>query len=196
MSENKNSNFNNIKKSDFSKDDAYKNLERVNNWISNVDNKISFALAFISALIGVFFTSNNIKDCINIITDINSKHKSIIISIISFIFAIMILLFALRSIWYLLKGLTAKFDIKKYKDKGIILDSNLFWGVIANKNFIEFNNKLEKLTETALLKDINSQTYINSVICNDKFTNYNAGLLNIKITVVFFIIFQLMGYIK
>lgn len=40
----------------FEKEDAYRSLEMVNTWISNLDTKVSFALALVGVLTGVIFS--------------------------------------------------------------------------------------------------------------------------------------------
>lgn len=194
MSEN--NNLNNSKMG-FTKDDAYKNLERVNFWIGNADSKISFVLAFIIALLGLLFTSSKTTDyiqkCVETVSTISIK---MILPIASLLVLFFMLFYIFSGIKYLLKGLTASINIEEYKESGIIFKSNIFWGAILTKKFNEFNKELENQTEDMLLKDINSQTYINSIICNDKFKNYNKGIHNIEIAVICFIIFQVLSYIK
>ena len=50
----------------YSREDAYQSLEMVNSWINNVDNKISYALAFIGVLIGFVFIQDTPKTIENI----------------------------------------------------------------------------------------------------------------------------------
>ena len=56
------------------KDNAYKNLEIINEWINNSDNKTSVALDLIGILLTILFTTRNLFEKITkIISSIFSK---------------------------------------------------------------------------------------------------------------------------
>lgn len=175
----------------FSKDDAYRNLERVNYFISSADTKTSFVLAFVGVIMLAFFTSGMIDEGFTSFLAIVSKLKLsdlkgafvvlTAISIPGFIF------FLVKGTFRLIAALTAKIDPHEFKNQNLVLSSNLFLGSIAAKRFDEFSSELDALSSDELAKDINSQTFINAKICNLKFQNYNLGLKNIRLTIVFFV---------
>jgi hypothetical protein len=184
----------------FTKEDAYKNLERVNYWLGNGDSKISFALAFIGILIGILFTSEEITEYVqNSISTIGSfslKDFKMILSIIFILVFIAMFYFTVKGVIYLLRGLKASFDIEKYKQDKVVLDSKLFWAAISSKKFKDFHSNLSKLSDDELIKDINSQTYINSVICTKKYRNYNIGITNIKWAIILFVVLKIIIIFK
>lgn len=45
--------------SDYTKDDSYKTLQTINTWISNIDTKVSFTLAFIGVISTLILNQNN-----------------------------------------------------------------------------------------------------------------------------------------
>lgn len=169
------------------KENAYKKLEIVNFWIENIDNKISFILAFIGIFIGFIIskgTPNAFKNISNVaIKDILTLNFGQIFSVL---LVISMYLMAISCLILLLLALKGRIDGKIYKEHKLKTVSLLFFGSIANMNYSSYKEKCEKESEKELINDINSQIYINSKICDYKFKLYN---LSIKLLISSFIIF-------
>ncbi len=169
------------------KEDSFKKLELVNFWISNIDNKISFILAFVGVFIG-FVISKGLpyifKDISNIaIKDIITLNFGQVISIFMLV---AMYLSAISCLILLLLALIGRIDSKVYKEHKLKTNSLLFFGSIANMNYSSYKEKCEKESKGQLINDINSQIYINSKICDYKFKLYNYS---IKLLISSFIIF-------
>lgn len=175
----------------FSKEDSYKNLERVNYWISNCDSKISFMLAFIGALLTISLTSSLFTDSLKILI-FNIKaisfysFRSLIVCFMS-LSLISSLYFIIQAVNNFIYGLRAKVDSKLFTKSQLVTDSNLFFGSISQKSFIDYESRLWRLSEEEILKDIDSQTYINSKICTEKFAFYNTGLNHLKLSIISYV---------
>lgn len=185
----------------FDKQDAYKNLERVNFWIGNIDTKTSFLLAFIGIIAGLYFANSKfieaiiiaIKELIILAGSITTDFR-LLISLFLIVGMILLILFLILTLINLIAVITARIDPSEYEKKNVIGNSKLFWGTIAvNKGdyknipenkFPDFLNSVNIMTDQELFEDINSQTYINSMICKKKFAYYNKGIKWLKISAI------------
>ena len=183
----------------FDKQDAYKNLERVNFWIGNSDTKTSFLLAFIGIIVGFSISNSKFIDSIIIaIKEINEQFCSFdfdvkfSLSITLILGVIIFILFLGLTLVNLLSVITSRVNPTEdeLSKKRVISNSNLFFGTIAvNKgeyasipenNFEEYLERINNLAEENLYDDINSQVYINSMICKKKFSFYLKGIKWLK----------------
>ncbi|QPA33390.1 hypothetical protein [Thermaerobacillus caldiproteolyticus] len=162
----------------FNKDDAYKNLDRVNLWIQNCDSKTSYVLAFVGIFVTVFFTSDMVEDglkaFIEVIKDISIKDFKIFVAFITLVIFSLFVFFLIRGTLSLFNSLTATIQ------DPLAENSNLFFGSISKKEYEQFTNELSTIGVTELLDEINAQTYVNSKICTKKFKCYGIGIKNIK----------------
>lgn len=173
-------------------DDSYNHseiLSRINTWISNCDSKISFALVFAGALLGFFFTSNIIHDSLfQVVNNVLILTKKELLSLIAIIILVFFSISLLLSIWYLFKGLKGKINIENYKQYGLEEESLLFFGTIKSMKYKDFKDKVKNIEEDDLKNDYLSQIHVNSIICNQKFINYNKGLKFLLFSVILFVL--------
>lgn len=164
-------------------DDKYKNLDRVINWVSNCDNKVSYLLTLQGIILTIIFTSNY-ATCI---TDTFSYDFTLVDfgwkSILRFFEGLCLYSFLtliLMSLYNAYLTLRARLDPKIYAENGLSTNSVLFFETIANRKFIDFVTDQQNTTNTAntnqLDNDIDSQIFINSKICQLKFKHYNLTL--------------------
>ncbi len=154
------------------KDDIYKNLENINSWINNSDTKASIVLGLNGVILSIIFTNDIfIFKYIDIFKNVFKNINFSDILYISFtISAIAILIFGL---YKLIKVLMPTLKISLNSSKS----SHTYFGEIANfDSCSEFIASLNELSEEDVIDDLLSQVYINSVICNNKFTNFKIGL--------------------
>ncbi|GAB1804411.1 hypothetical protein [Priestia megaterium] len=182
----------------YTKDDSYKNLDRVNLWISNCDSKASFVLAFLGIFIGVFFTSDFIYDNLKALGNTFLKFEfSDFTGFISLISLISLLIFIVKFIQagkYTLGALTASIDPDEYSSMGVKVDSNLHFLSIDKKGFNTHFQEVQNLNdEKDLIRDIESQVAINSRIANRKFSNYKNGIVYSKQSLLYFVVFLLLS---
>ncbi len=153
------------------KDNAYKNLEIINEWINNSDNKTSVALGLIGILLTILFTTRNLFEKITqIISSIFSKIDfSDILFLI--IFAISICFFV-YGMWSLIKVL-----IPTLKMKVCNIKSYLFFGSIAQySSYEQYKNDVLNANIDDVIDDLLNQVYQNSIICNNKYKNFTVGI--------------------
>lgn len=176
-------------KNKYTKEDAYTNLENINNWINNSDTKASIILALIGVILSILLTNdmllNKYVDLFKVvIKDINFSDFLYIIFVL--ISLILLFLGLYRLIKVLIPTLKAKIDSNK--------PSHTYFGSISNfSSSIEFKESLKKTTEEELMDDILNQVYINSVICNNKFNNFKNGLKYSFVGLVSVIILFIIG---
>lgn len=170
------------------KEDLYKNLETINSWINNVDTKISFALTFASVILG-YILLNGMPKAFNkffIITKLEELNGGDILSVL---LIIVLYVCNLLSIIFFLFGLRSK------TNNASSSNSNIFFGTISKRSYIEFKRDISNMKEKELKNQIKEQIFINSGICNKKFQNYTKGinLLIVSFVLCFVcIIFQML----
>ncbi|MGG3691775.1 Pycsar system effector family protein [Heyndrickxia ginsengihumi] len=176
------------------KEEAVQTLERINFWISNCDTKISFSLAFAGILLGGFFSSGIITGSLNKLMkglkeiDKDTPYLKIQYLEITTVVLVVFIIFIIVSLTYLFRGKKGSIDTGVYNEADLSKDSTLFFGTIQNKSFIAFKNSVIGIKKDELVNDYLSQVYINSKICNRKFTLYNKGVNWLIASTIAFII--------
>ncbi|MER0139994.1 DUF5706 domain-containing protein [Bacillus safensis subsp. safensis] len=176
------------------KEEAVQTLERINFWISNCDTKISFSLAFAGILLGGFFSSGIITGSLNKLMkglkeiDKDTPYLKIQYLEITTVVLVMFIILMIVSLTYLFRGKKGSIDTGVYNEADLSKDSTLFFGTIQNKSFNGFKNSMIGIKKDELVNDYLSQVYINSKICNRKFTLYNKGVNWLIASTIVFII--------
>jgi hypothetical protein len=161
------------------KEDKYKNLERVNSWVSNCDSKVSYLLTLQGVVLTILFTSSYSSCVLSTFSYKFSLQSFGWASVFRFtegLFMYAFFVFIFLSLYNTYKTLKARLDPKVYKESGLITNSFLFFDTNAKRTFKDFVEGQDKLTEKELFDDIDSQVFINSKICQIKFKHYNLTL--------------------
>lgn len=176
------------------KEEAVQTLERINFWVSNCDTKISFSLAFAGILLGGFFSSGIITGSLNKLMkglkeiDKDTPYLKIQYLEITAVVLVVFIILMIVSLTYFFRGKKGSIDTGVYNEAELSKDSTLFFGTIQNKSFIAYKNSMIGIKKDELLNDSLSQVYINSKICNRKFTLYNKGVNWLIASTIAFII--------
>ncbi len=158
-------------KNKVTKEDLYKNLDVINQWINNSDNKASIILGLVGILLTIIFTTGNITSQTTKIMKelfLNTNFSDILY-----------LIFFLGSICVGILGLCdlIKVLIPTLKMKTNKIKSYMFFGSIAcYTSFNEYKEDLLKSTEEDVFEDLLNQVYQNSIICNKKYENFAKGI--------------------
>ena len=129
----------------------------------------------------------SIEDAYKILDNINTwivnsdTKASIILGLIGVLF--------INGIYNLILVLIPKLKINNNNKKSILY----FGSICSFESVNEFKHKVYHTKKTELLDDLLNQVYINSGICAKKFNNYNAGLRNIIIGILVFLVFYILG---
>lgn len=178
----------------YNKEDVYKNLDNIISWINNSEVKASIALGLFGVIITVLFTNDSLikkyADLFKeVIKNVNFSDVLYILFIILSIGTIFLGLYKLIKV--LIPTLQTKFNLKK--------PSHIYFGSIANFNSsLEFKESLNDTTEEELMDDLLNQVYINSIICMNKFNNFQIGLkfsLSGFLLLIFLIIIGIIVYL-
>jgi len=151
-------------------------LDRTTAWIENCDTKASIILGGIGVIFGILLASDYVKKIIEIFNNMICN-----IGLCSWIY-IVVSVFSISTFiigtLFLIRVLIPKKNPELFKEKGVIVDSVIFFQSIAkNKTFQEYKSKVLDYTDENLCDDIISQIYICSNICDKKFDNYKKGLI-------------------
>ena len=165
----------------FEKEDAYKSLDIVNNWISSMDNKTSVLLAYIGVLIG-FVVS---KGTPSILSDVCKTSLSFIVA---FKLVSVVLLYTTIAASVMLLFWALKARVKDFNEK----HSLLFFGEISKLKLNDYKSKILNRTEEDLIKDILEQIHTNSMICTKKARLYNHGLVATLISTGLYVVCVLL----
>ena len=154
-----------------------RNLDRVNMWIGNCDQKAGLLLGFLGVAATLFITSDVVGKLRNTLIapfiaywrdDVGSFNLLRCLLAVCLLIGAVCIFIALMN---LLFCLMAKTDYSKFKQLGMKEKSRLFFGHIASMTYDEFS-----LEDNDQLNDLRSQTYTNACICDSKFKHYNVAL--------------------
>ena len=145
-------------------------------------------------IITVLFTNDSIiKKYTDLLKEvIKNINFSDVLYILFIVLSIGIIFWGLyKLIKVLIPTLQTKFNLKK--------PSHIYFGSIANFNSsVEFKKSLNDTTEEELIDDLLNQVYINSIICINKFKNFQIGLkfsLSGFLLLIFLIIIGIIVYL-
>lgn len=173
-----------MRKTEFSKSDAFKTLDTINMWIGNCDTKASIILASIGIVFTLLFDSK-LFDVIKtaLMAGINFNNT------LGFLYSILVyssLLSVLLGLVFFVITITPKIVLTQ-KSKKIIgnkvvtneeeFNSFMFYGSIAQKTLSEYCQQIEAVTEDKIMKDLCFQINAAAAICNSKFNNLKRGVL-------------------
>lgn len=155
----------------YTKEDAYKTLGMINDWISRADTKTSILMGFISLLVG--FTIK-VFDGVNYISQ--SDKVDFVVVVVAILTAMYIIL-AILAIMFSCMSLMARINLKKYtKKQGINLKSAFYFNSIVQMGYKDFINETSNKSENDIIKDLISQILINSYIAQKKHKYFNLSL--------------------
>lgn len=146
-------------------ENLWNSFDNVNSWIRNCDSKNTILFGFIGAL-GLFFISDFMI----------SK------SILSNLFFILFLVTYILSIFYLIKSTFPDID-KTY-------NSNLFFGSISGKSFVEFDREISS-SEYSLEDDLKQQIHTNSKIATKKFSNFRKAFSYLILSLITYLFYKI-----
>lgn len=175
-------------------DKSIKKLEIVIQWISNVDTKSSFVLAFYGIMTTIMFASDIGNRIINTLSyipaqDINGESIKLFIALA---IVILLLISILITFYFIFQTLKGRLNPNVYQQHGLRTDSNLFFGTVASKSYSKFEEQTNAENDNDFLNDVNSQVFINSNIVNRKFKLYNRSLIWLIISFLLFLIFMII----
>lgn len=150
----------------YTKDDAYRTLNIINEWIRSSDTKTSILLGFISLLLGFTLT------VFNGITYIKELEKVNFLAVVIVLLLIVYILAAAVAVVCCCLSLIARLKTNKIQSSSIF-----YFGHIANSTKEDYMSKTSKTTEADILKDIKNQIVINSRIAKRKFQHFNHALI-------------------
>ena len=155
-------------------DANYKNLERVNSWIANADNKASIIFAFNGILL------------IYLLTNVSQVKTIISARCLGFI-ELLMCLFLLLYAFFLFISVYKSFNVI-FPDIKERLPSPFFFGTIANIKLEEFKETMRTLDDTKIEEELINQTYINSKIATKKFKNLQSSVKALSLSLIFWFI--------
>ena len=177
-----------INTTSFNAEELKDNLDRVNMWIGNCDQKASFILAIIGVVLGICFTSDSLvfikSEIVSLVISAIDNSTSIsLLTIFEALLLLMLFAFLIMSVFRMIFALRAKTDLKKLSQPGMESNSMLHYQTIANMTYREFCEK-----EVHILNDLRSQFYVNSCICTSKFENYKKGVKCLEWSIILSIV--------
>ena len=173
-----------VNRASFNEQDLKENLDRVNMWISNCDQKASFILAMLGVAITILFTSDFVK---YVRKTIIAPFKTYLCDNIQYVdwlkcavalSLIYVCICVIITFYQLVNSLRAKTDINRFFQQGIERKSMLHYESVANMTYNEFCT-----SEVHIINDLRSQVYINSIICTAKFKHYKKAIKALCCTV-------------
>ena len=173
-------------------EEAKETLERINSWINNCDAKTGTVLALLGVILTLMMTNEGLSACYRIASRaITSRTFSDVLYLIFAFASFSCLVFGL---YMLISVLFASLSSEKYKQAKLETDSRIFFGSIGSTTtYREYWEKFTGMSTEEYMNDLLSQIYINSLIANKKYKNYNKGLKYAIIGFVCFIVMFIIG---
>lgn len=177
-----------INTTSFNEEQLKDNLDRVNMWIGNCDQKASFILAIIGVVLGICFTSDSLvfikSDIVSpVISAIDNSTTISLLTIFEAVLLLTLFSFLIISVFRMIFALRAKTDLQKLSQPGMETNSMLHYQTIANMTYRGFCEN-----EVHILNDLRSQFYVNSCICASKFENYKKGVKCLEWSIILSIV--------
>ena len=151
------------------KEDVYRTLDMINNWINNIDTKVSFALALAGILMGFIF---------NMTLSDNEGTMVLVLTLLLYIANFGALL-------YFVLAITARVDNPNNAQ------SIFFFGSISTFKLVDYIEKTNNITEQEILEDLKEQVHTNSLICNKKVKHFIRGIKFLVATIFLLFIFMI-----
>lgn len=162
----------------YNKEDAYQTLELINFWISNIDTKTSFALAYVAVLMGFAFAHGTPT----VFKEIMDTCPPAMASIFKLILVLALYGASMGATIHLFLAVIAR--VKNDSGK----TSLLFFGAISEMSLNDYKSKILNMDDKDITKDLLEQVHTNSKICTRKIKRYNSGIVCLIIaTVICFI---------
>lgn len=156
-------------------DHLFKQLDKNDQWIQNVDTKISTILTFLGVFSGFIIAQKDIKQLFELRWELVD-----IFALVLFCLTSLMIIFGL---WFAFSGIQAT---TKNKRSGL-----WFFGDVASiKSTPYFIRKKESQTKEELIEDILVQIHNTAKIANQKFKRFNQSLICTKWAVIFYILFS------
>ena len=164
-----------------------KNLDRINMWIGNCDQKASFLLALLGVAATVFCTSDFFSE---IKKQLMIPFKEFLASgnggidwyraAVAF-FLLLSIAATLVALIKLIKCLKANIDRQKFYKEGMEKKSFLFFKSISEMPYNDFKGGPQNIANVA--NDLCSQVYTNATICTKKFKYYNQAISSMLVAI-------------
>jgi len=165
----------------FKKDDAFQTLTLINTWTGNIDTKISFALALVGVLISIVF-SNGLPNAFQRITQVSKLEELNSGEILAAILVGLLYFASFLSMVCFMWAIIAR--LKNPTNAS----SMFFFGSIEKMDLQDYRDKMNQITESELIEDLEEQIHTNSKICNQKAKWYNKGIKFLLATIVLWFI--------
>lgn len=165
----------------YTKEDAYQSLGMINTWISNIDTKVSFALALVGVLVGIIF-STGLPNAWQRISEVSKIAELNGGEIIAAILVCLLYIVSFLSLVCFMLAIIAR--VKNLNNAPSIY----FFGSIGGMELQYYKDKVNQITEQHIIEDLEEQIHTNSRICSKKAKWYNIGVNFLAATVVLWFI--------
>lgn len=163
--------------SDYTKEDAYKTLEIVNGWISNIDTKVSFSLALIGVLSTLIFDSE-LPSAFRRIGEVSKLGELNGGEVLGAILVAILYILSFISIISFILAITARVKSESTNQ------SIFFFGSISSMSLSQYKQKINEASINSIIEDLQEQIHINSKICIKKVKFYNIGSKLLLLTIL------------
>lgn len=170
----------NMLKNGYDSTELHNILQNTNYWIRAVDTKTGILMAFIALVIGFNgVIAKNIKCIFNTI-------NIIVLQVVTGILFVVYIILAFLSIIFCFLVLCSRISLKNaLKKDGIDFKSNIFYGDIQSKLYKDYIKDCTEQNEESIIRDMQTQIYINSCIATKKHKWFNIALIT---AFIFFIV--------
>lgn len=98
---------------------------------------------------------------------------------------ILVLISGILSFYYIIQVFRSRTD-------NILNDSKIYFKDISNKDYITFKKSIENIKTNELKEELISQIYVNSRICDKKYSYFNKALICFIVCIVAFFLLHVI----
>lgn len=180
------------------KEEMISRMDRIIHWVEVCDTKTSIILAVQAMILTIVCSTDFVFDAVKkVLSDtffLEGEKDFCFLGLMVIVFLLLLIVAFAKSLYHLFKVLDAKTDPKLTKDKSVRdKDSLIHFRCIADKkefkDYLAFVEKVEMENEPNETQDLLSQVYINAYRCDEKYNQYNKGLVALKWALFILIIF-------
>ncbi len=172
-------------------------MDRIIDWVKVCDTKTSIMLSALSVLMTLAFTNEvTISHISELVLRMFDKDYYLYdgincIGTLALFVLLLTCLFAVYSGCSFIKVLRAKKDERQYGNEHFT-HSLIHFHHIASLKYDEFIQSIDEYSEKDYRNDLLSQIHINAIRCDEKFNDYNEGILWFTLSVIFGLITVLL----
>lgn len=161
----------------YSKEDAFRSLEMINMWISNIDTKVSFALALVGVIVGMIL-GDGLPNSLQRVGEVSRLAELNGGEILAAVLVCLLYTVSFSTVMCFMFSIVPR--VKNLNNSSSVF----FFGSIGKMSLQNYKDRVRQMTEKQIIDDLKEQIHTNSKICSQKTKWYNIGTKFLFVTII------------